>query len=127
MIVTVNSEELLATLKKNRAKHHAIFLEACDGYQKKAIMILQEHIDRIKTGKRERVYVSLPEPVEHTFDYDRAIKMVSMHLETSFDLDEYTFGQLVMDEWDWHNDFLTSNKAYSATAASMSVTSQMSV
>lgn len=120
MIVDAKVSELLETLKKNREAHNAIFLEAVEGYQKEAVRILEEHIARIKKGTREQVYVSLPVPVEHTFDYDRAILMLKMHQGETFELDEQSFAELVMDEWGWRQTFLTSNSTYSPKAASLS-------
>src|ERR1700676_1709473 len=97
--VKVHKEQALAILKKNRDAHHKIFLESVDGYKKQAILLLEQHIARIKKGRREQVSVHLPSPEEHTKDYDRAIKMLEMHVDDVLEFDNMTFQQYIMDDW----------------------------
>lgn len=114
--VTVRKGELLTALRENREAHRAIFEEACDGYQAEAIRLLEGHLERIKSGKRVTVYVQLPEPVDHTKDYDRVIRMVEMSVDNEVELEAQDFASYVMDDWRWKAAFLTTNSAYSASA-----------
>lgn len=120
MITRVDKSDLLEKVKENRAQHRAIFEEAIEGYRKEGVRLLEEHIARIKNGRLERVYVQLPQPEDHTSDYDRIITMLEMSEETSIELDEGDFATFVMDDWGWKNQFLASNSSYSATAARLS-------
>lgn len=117
--ITVKKDELLATLKANRDAHRKIFEEALEGYRTEAIRLLEEHIDRIKSGKPKRVYVTIPYPEDHTEDYDNAIAMLEMDIGDTIQLDEESFLHYVRDQWQWKRQFLTSNAFYSATAASL--------
>lgn len=110
--------ELLAVLKANRKRHYAIFLEACDGYTKKAVELIEQRLEMAKSGKRVGLSFSLAEPVNQTRDYDRAIKMLEMTTAATIVLSEGDFSQYVMDDWHWKRQFLASNMSYSETAAS---------
>lgn len=114
--VTVKKDELLAALRENRENHRDIFEEACEGYQARAIQLLEEHITRIRQGKREQVQVILPAPADHTKDYDRVIRMVEMSVDNEIDLEASDFASYVMDDWRWKREFLMTNSAYSAGA-----------
>lgn len=114
--VTVNKSQLVGKVTNNRAEHRKIFEEAVGGYRKEGIRLLEEHIKRISNGSLERVYISLPEPEDHTTDYDRVLEMLSMHLGDEVEVDEDSFASYVMDDWSWKRQFLSINSAYSGTA-----------
>jgi len=115
--VVVNKAEALAILRKNRAEHHDIFLEAVEGYKKEAVRLLEDHIKAIKEGKVRIVQVFLPQPVDYTKDYDRAIKMLEMSVNTNVELDDKSFQQYIMDDWSWKDQFIAANSTYSGKAA----------
>jgi hypothetical protein len=115
-----DKEKLLVTLRENRASHRKIFLEACEGYLKKAIELLEQKLASARKGERISMHFSLQQPVDQTKEYDRAIRMLEMSTDTIVELEEHDFQQYVMDDWAWKGQFLASNSAYSTTAASMS-------
>ena len=115
--VTVEKSELIKRVEKNRHDHRKIFEEAVEGYKKEAVKLLERHIKKILGGGLERVYISLPEPEDHTADYDRVLEMLKMHIDEAVDIDEESFASYVMDDWSWKRQFLQTNAAYSATAA----------
>lgn len=115
----IEKVQLLEVLASNRAKHRAIFEEAVEGYRKKAIAMLNENLDAIKANKNHRVGVYLQVPEDHTRDYDRIIKMVNMSTDNEIVLQETDFKSYVMDDWQWTQQFLTSNAVYSASATDM--------
>lgn len=115
--VTVNRDELLVILKNNRSKHRAIFDEAVEGYQQKALETLNQNIEALRQNKHYRISFHLTPPEDHTKDYDRAIRMVEMSLNAQVVLDEEDFMQYVQDDWVWKRQFLVANSAYSGTAA----------
>lgn len=115
--VTVRKSELIEIVQTNRDQHKAIFDEAVEGYRAKAVGLLEGHIQRIRTGKLERVYVMLPEPENHTRDYDRVLSMLKMDVNETVTVDEQSYQSYVLDDWAWKRQFLTSSSAYSETAA----------
>ena len=59
---------------------------------------------------------------EELLTYDSAIAALKMHAAAdghTIKLDASTFRKLAEDQWDWTEDFLTSNSQYSETAAIM--------
>lgn len=115
--VRVKKTDLVTRLEKNKKEHVKIFDEAVEGYRKKVTQILEDHLKRVKSGSLVRVMISLPEPSDHTKDYERALEMMAMSLDDEIEIDETTFSELVMDDWSWKREFLTTNSAYSAMAA----------
>lgn len=110
--VRVDREKLLTVLKANRAAHRDLFEEAMEGYRTQSIKILEEHIQRIKDNKPERVQVSLPLPEDHTSDYDRVIQMVEWSLDEEVWLEDTEFDQFVSDNWNWKPQFLATATSY---------------
>lgn len=115
--VNVKKDELLTKVRSNRDKHRGIFEEALDGYQKRCIELLEEHLDRVRRGTRERVVVSIPFPEDHTDDYDVVIAQLEMSVDDEIEVFEQEFRQYVMDQWSWSRSFYATNSVYSATAA----------
>ncbi len=111
---TVKTEVLLAILQENRAKHRKVFEAAWVNYQQEAERLFTEQLALLKAGKLRRVYVSLPEPKDHTSDYDRAIRMVGLHQEPTIKLTEQDASQLIQDDWSWKREWLTTSTAYAA-------------
>lgn len=110
--VTVNKEDLLATLKANREKHVNTFEEVLEAYKSKAVQLLEEHIERIRSGAVEKVAVMLPRPENYESEYDRAIAMVEWEQRPTIELTEHTFQQWVMDEWTWTDNFAATSTKY---------------
>ena len=115
--IKVKKQDLLKTLKLNKEKHRAIFEEALDGYQKKAIELLEKNLNIARAGRKFKLYIQLTQPVDQTADYDRVIGMLEMTLEKVIALEEEDYRAYVLDEWHWKNNFLTANSTYSSTAA----------
>jgi hypothetical protein len=112
--VKVRKEELLQALRENRAAHRDIFERAVDGYRTAALAKLEERIQQVRDGKLMPVIIQMPVPEDHTRDYDRAIRMVEMEVENTIELDEAEFAHLVMDDWAWKQQWLSSTAAYVA-------------
>lgn len=109
--VVVNRDELLNTLKKNREEHAADYAEAVTGYQKVAIKKMRKHLKLAKTGEVIQC-LNLIVPQDHTSDYDRAIKMLEMSVDTEIVLTEHDFKQLVLDDWQWKAQTLQASAFY---------------
>jgi len=114
--ILVTKTHLLEKLKENRAAHRGIFEEAVEGYRSEAVKQLEAHIERIKSGKMPTVFVRLEAPEDHTDEYDVVIGMLEMDLDDRVELTQADYRAYVMDDWNWKNQFLTSNSLYSGTA-----------
>jgi hypothetical protein len=110
--VKVKKEELLTLLMSNRNAHRGEFEKAQEGYRKRMIEELDQMLEDAKAGRKIQAYVALPEPQDHTKDYDRVIKMVEMSVDPVLELDGTMFAQFVMDDWAWKAEFTATNSYY---------------
>jgi len=115
--IKVKKASLLEILHKNRRAHNGIFLEAQTGFRKAVIAELEGRLELARKGKKIEQYMRLPEPENHTRDYDRVISMLEMDLTDTVELSEADYAQYVLDDWDWKRQFLGTNRAYSLKAA----------
>jgi hypothetical protein len=99
--VKVHKAELLEKVKRNREAHRALFLKAQEGYRTAVIAELDRMFADAKDGKPIRRAISLPEPVDHTADYDRVISMLEMSAEDIVQISAEQFDQYVLDNWRW--------------------------
>ena len=113
--VAVRKSELIEILQQNRESHRASFDEAIQGYRARSIELLEEHIQRIRSGKVERVLVSLPVPEDHTDDYDRVIAQMNWDIREEIELTSREFDQYVRDNWTWKQEFLTTSGLYTGS------------
>ncbi|MFI5387626.1 MAG: hypothetical protein ACHQ50_16075 [Fimbriimonadales bacterium] len=65
-----------------------------------------------KAGRRIRRAVAMPEPEDHTRDYDRIVRMLEMSVDDVLVLSEYDFSQYVMDQWEWAGTFASNTLSY---------------
>lgn len=117
--VKVNVAQALEIVRNNREQHREIFEEALEGYRQKMIVHLNLMIEEIRKGNRVEHSIRLPQPVDQTKEYDRAIKMLEMSVDKEVELDETSFANFIMDDWSWSDQFLMTNSNYSAKAASI--------
>lgn len=89
-----------------------MFLDALAGWQQRVIAQLEIAVEDAKTGRNYTTSLTLPKPVDHTSDYDQAIAMLKMEVSASVKIDNRTFSQLVMDDWGWKEDFLSTASLY---------------
>lgn len=94
-------DKVIETLVANRAKHRADFIEAHDAYRETVVKQLHERLDAAKSGKPVMLHFNLPEPKDQTKDYDRAISMLGLCIETEIALSEDQYANLMLDDWSW--------------------------
>jgi hypothetical protein len=116
MTVTVSKGEALERLKKNRELHAVIVKEAREAYANRALDALTKRIEKLKTGKIVSLSFSLRPPQDHTDVYNTAIEMLELHCEEHVEMSAGQVRNLMMDEWDWMDQFLVANAGYSGTA-----------
>tara|TARA_Y100000310_G_C20672285_1_gene810953 strand:- start:1190 stop:1591 length:402 start_codon:yes stop_codon:yes gene_type:complete len=113
---TIPKEKLLDKLRDNRDKHAAIVKEAQEGYIDKAQQAIKKKLAELKRKNIVSLHFSLYPPKDHTEAYTTVIKMLEMSTDEHIVLTASEFRQLVEDEWEWTDDFLTSNSNYSVSA-----------
>lgn len=112
--VEVNKDDLLEELRKNRAAHRQQFEKALEGYSLQLGNTLRDRIHQLEQGKIPNKHISLPEPEDHTSDYDRVIKMVEMNVDDTVHLTQQEFAHYVLDDWGWKQAFTMTSSRYGA-------------
>ena len=114
----VKRVDLIETLKKNLAEHADIVQEAREGYVKKAKIALEKRLEEIRQGKVVALSFTLSPPLDYSEVYKSAIDMLTWHTAEMVELSPQNFNQLVRNQWDWNDNFLTANSFYSTKALS---------
>ena len=104
--------EVLDILKKNRELHRDIFIAAQKIYRSEVIRKLDQALQAAKDGKEFPSYIQIPEPEDHTKDYDRVIRMLELSTEETIELAENEVEVYVMDRWSWSHSWAASNVQY---------------
>lgn len=80
-----------------------------------------------KVSKKEKVndcsYINVPNPnfnycidlkypESHAYEYEKAIRSISLNVYDKIELNEQEFNQYVMNDWSWKNSFISSNSNY---------------
>ncbi len=110
--VKVTIHDLLTKLRTNRGTHREIFERAQKGYRAAMIEELDRMLKEAASGGKIIRGVSMPEPEDHTDDYDRAILMLDMCVDKEVFITATEFECLVMDNWGWSRSFTASNNSY---------------
>ena len=127
--MSFRKEEVIETLKKNRAEHQKIYDEAVEGYREKLREALHEvnkmvsekfnELDEKKLPKphlKEYPLSGLSVPGNSLNEYDTVLEMLSLTPDDTIVLDQDQYNCYMKDNWYWMKDFLTSNSAYSSSA-----------
>lgn len=112
--VVVRKDRLLDILKSNKDAHRGQFLEALENYKTRSIELLEEHVERIRSGSVETVLVHLPRPEDHTDDYERAIATLEWTIFDEVELTIREFDMYVRDNWNWKAAFVATNTMYAS-------------
>jgi hypothetical protein len=110
--VKIRRDAFVEKVAVNRAEHRAVFEKALDGYQRRLVRELDSRIADVKAGRRIEHYIRLPEPADHTDDYDRILAMAEMSVDEVVELDADDFARFVMDQWSWKHDFTDTTTFY---------------
>jgi len=116
MSIMASTQEVLEILKENRSRHSKIVEEARDGYIKKATKVLSDRLKLLRKGKLVSVTVALSMPVDHTSEYNTAIRMLELHKQPEIVLTTDQVRAFIEDKWNWSGQFLGTNALYSDSA-----------
>lgn len=114
--VNVNKDELLEKVKANRETHRDTFDKAQIKYREQIVIELDRMLDDARKGRKIRRFVELPEPEDHTADYDQIIEMLMMSTDEIIKLNYQEFRTFVMDEWGWKAAWASNTASYLATS-----------
>ena len=113
--VRMNKSELLEIVRANKEKHIKEFNEAVEDFKKAAINIAEHNLKLAQTGDTEQIakFKQLPsKPTSYEDSYTRAIRMLELSVDDVIEVEEHVFNQLVLDEWQWKQNFAVSSALY---------------
>lgn len=116
-ITKIEKVALLNIVRENLVRHLVDYAEAVSDFKIAVIKISHENL-AVATSEDEKdcdIKNIKPMPVipaNYTAEYNRAIRKLELSVDTVIDVDELTFNQLVLDEWNWKSQFLLSNAFY---------------
>lgn len=109
--VKINKDELLKIVQENKEKHIKEYKEAVKDFQMAVTKVCNENIELVNAGKIDIKNMPV-KPNSYEANYNRAIRMLELTVDTVIELGTYEFNQLVLDEWEWKQAFSTSNSTY---------------
>jgi hypothetical protein len=115
--VKLNKKELLGIVRENKAKHILAYNEAVKDFIEAARTIVNFNVDKINEGTVQSIAKCklIPTaPTSYEDEYDRAIRMLELSVEKEIELEADVFNQLVLDEWQWKNNFAVMASTYKA-------------
>lgn len=115
--IKMKRTELLVLVRANKEKHIKDYEEAVKDYKSLVLKINTANLKLAKTAdltqfKHIRAQPQAPQSYEDS--YKRAIRMLELSVEDIIEVEEDIFNQLVLDEWDWKQNFVTSATSYKA-------------
>lgn len=111
--ITVNKNQLLETLRTNRAQHESDYKEAVEVYNTKAAEWFIESAQLAEQGEVRR-NLDLPLPTKFLDEYDQAIGMMEWEVDPQVELTQEQFSQWVMNKWTWSQHFAGSTQFYNS-------------
>lgn len=111
-IITVNKEKLLDTLRTNRDAHHDLFVKAQEVFREKVIEALDKRLEAARNGGKIDLRIGLPEPLDYTDSFERAIAMVEWAEGNTVELSERDFQRYVLNDWEWAVAFAQNTGSY---------------
>ena len=112
--ISVDKDQLIKTLKKNRKKHVGIFEKAQVAYRERVVQWLDQTLDDAKNGREFQTFITLPQPENHTADFDTAIEMLEWDKSPEVTLTQRDFQRFVQNQWEWRASFAANTQAYVA-------------
>lgn len=113
--VKINKTELLDIVRANKEKHIKEFAEAVEDFKKAAVNIAETNLKLAQTGDTDQIakFKALPsKPVSYEDSYTRAIRMLELSVDSVIEIEEHIFNQLVLDEWQWKQNFAVTSALY---------------
>ena len=114
--VRVRKADLIEKITTNRDEHRETFLKAQERFREHLIEALDQRLQDARDHKQVSLTISLPEPVDYTDEYQRALDMLEWEIGDEVELDQQGFAQLVRNEWSWARHWASNSLAYTSGA-----------
>ena len=115
--VRIDRDKFVDRVQANRDGHRATFEKALEGYRVRVIHELERRVRHVNEGRAFDLYFRLPEPEDHTDDYDRVLEMARLSVDEVIELTADDFASFVLDQWGWKQNFLDTTAMYTSRRA----------
>lgn len=105
-------DTLLEALRLNLNSHRETFIDAQEGYRTQVIKELDTMLEDARSGKKIRRSIRLPEPEDHSDDYESTILMLEMCVDEELEISHEDFQRFVMDNWGWKANWTATTSNY---------------
>ena len=124
--VKIKKSKLIEKLTENLEKHDDVYNEAVDNYWKEVKETFEEKVEEAKEMIDERetsngginLSIYIEAPVSYKEAYVDTLAMLEYEVDDEVELTQNEFKSYVLNQWNWSNQFLTSNAMY-ASAGTM--------
>jgi hypothetical protein len=113
--VKMNRLELLQIVKDNATKHVADYDESVEDYKVAVLKLAKANLKLANTGELDqfmKIKNQPARPTNYADNYARAIRMLELSVEEIIEVEDHTFNQLVLDEWNWKQQFTAQSSLY---------------
>lgn len=112
--IRVNKTTLIESVKANRIKHEEANKVALEGFYTAVEKELKTLLKQAKSRDLPaHIYLENQKPKEYLADYDTALEMLELSVDTEIEITQEEFKNLVKDEWSWKDVWELSNSRYS--------------
>lgn len=116
--VRMPRQKVLDIMRKNRDQHVEMYNTAFSKWKQDYAQQIQDEADRINgmtlddwDGK-DTFYMTDPRPHSYEDQYTEAIQMLEHDSRNEIVLSRSDYRRYVQDNWDWKENFMTSNSKY---------------
>jgi hypothetical protein len=113
--VKINRDELLTIVRANKEKHIADYDASVIDFRAAVLKITKQNLKLAQSDDVAEIAKIRPIPMMPTSyadSYTRAIRMLELSVEDVIEVDATTFNQLVLDEWQWKQQFTAMSSTY---------------
>lgn len=110
--VSVDKNNLLQILKKNREQHESDYIKAKAGFKEELKAELEEKLRLLSIGEDVPLHFENRRPENNLKDYDEIIGMLEISVDESIELTAEQYRCYVDDNWSWKEMWSLSNSAY---------------
>jgi hypothetical protein len=110
--ITIPRQKLLEKLTTNREQHVKEYGKALLGYQQAALKEVRMQVEKLEEDPSHRMVLTEVKPISHESSYGRAIRMLEWSVDENVTLTGNDFSRFVDDDWEWREDWSTSNAKY---------------
>jgi hypothetical protein len=113
--IKMQRKELLKIVIDNKQKHIAEFKESVEDYKIGVVKLAKVNLKLANSGELDKIVQikAVPQqPRSYENEYSRAIRMLELSVDDTIEVEEHIFNQLVLDEWQWKQQFAAMSNVY---------------